>query len=505
MTSDNNQSTERQVVPSWRSFQATLATGELGSTRPVREHHRVASRFLSEKIGAWQNQRTIGRATDALSAAIALNREQEVEGVAQFLRRRTDPASWPRSLAERALGIAGPINEAEASISSLRSMLKVEARDPITWVELSRVYANHGLHRRAEKSMTVALGLAPDNRFVLRSASRLWCHLDNDGRAHDILVRSERTKHDPWLIAAEVAVADVRGLSPRYYKRARAMIDREDTPRHLSELAAAMATLHQASGHSKTSRRLFGRSLLEPTDNSLAQAACFARDLQLVIEPHHLLLPRAFEAQSQVAYDSGDWESCLSQSYQWSGDQPFSSRPFTMASFVASSVLQDHERALRVAEDGLKHNPKNFLLLNNAAFSAINLGDVSKATRLLTRATRAADSERKRVVLHATSGLLAYRSGEAERGRRLYTDAIAVAGTRGYQDLKRRAAAYRAFEELRSSSVFAHTDVTTALKYFGDDTTLHPATELLRTILMREKDGSTRKRSWHRRTNALPM
>ena len=54
----------------------------------------------------------------------------------------------------------------------------------------------------------VALQLAPTNRHVLRSASRLFLHLDDSERAYDIIAQSDATVDDPWLIAAELSFAD---------------------------------------------------------------------------------------------------------------------------------------------------------------------------------------------------------------------------------------------------------------------------------------------------------
>ena len=147
----------------------------------------------------------------------------------------------------------------------LRHLLRTEPRDPIAWVELSRTYAILGLREQAERSMAVALQLAMNNRFVLRSASRLWIYLDDPERAHDIIGRADRTCYDPWLLAAEIAIGSIDKKTPRFVKAARLMLSRgQFSPAHISELASAVATLELASGSIKKSKKLFGRSLEHP-------------------------------------------------------------------------------------------------------------------------------------------------------------------------------------------------------------------------------------------------
>ena len=50
--------------------------------------------------------------------------------------------------------------------------------NPIVWVELARLYIMHDQVEKAERALLTALHLAPDNRFVLRSATRFFIHTD---------------------------------------------------------------------------------------------------------------------------------------------------------------------------------------------------------------------------------------------------------------------------------------------------------------------------------------
>ena len=147
-------------------------------------------------------------------------------------------------------------------VRTFRDLLRTEPRDPITWVELSHAYALLGIKEQAERSMTIALQLAMNNRFIIRSASRLWIYLDDPERAHDLIIRADRTPHDPWLLAAEIAVGSAAKRKPRFVKIARRMLSESRFLNiHTSELASAVATLELNSSNIKRSKRLFDLSL----------------------------------------------------------------------------------------------------------------------------------------------------------------------------------------------------------------------------------------------------
>ena len=210
-SSDKN----RKIIPRWRTFDKTLRLGELNSVVPPRAHLQLTSDFLAPKIMDWLQHQTVGHAADLVGAGLTLGREREVAKAARFLLQDDlNVSPWARELAERALRTpdnteVSPSSKTlekstlHAQVRTLRHLLRNEPRDPITWVELSRAYAILGLGEQAERSMTVGLQLAMNNRFVLRSASRLWVHLKDPEKAHDIIVRAERTPYDPWLLAAE--------------------------------------------------------------------------------------------------------------------------------------------------------------------------------------------------------------------------------------------------------------------------------------------------------------
>ncbi|MCY4129034.1 MAG: hypothetical protein OXG15_07305 [Gammaproteobacteria bacterium] len=327
--------------------------------------------------------------------------------------------------------------------------------------------------------------LANRNRFVLRSSSRLWVHMDRPDKAHGQLVRSPRTKHDPWLLAAEIATAGAAGVNPRFTKAARLMLEgRKQPATHVSELASALATLEMASGKTRKARKLFRRSLESPTDNSIAQAV-WARNLHLpfVIDDQYLEFPNAFEAGSWSYYFDENWRKAVEQCEFWQFDQPFSRRPGIQGSYVAAVALDDFVKCKALAELGLRSNPNDLTLLNNYAFALINLGEIHIARDSLSRMRSMQNTIPDRVAFFATRGLLAFRTGEFAEGRDSYTAAIELARRSGDQRQLAIALYFFAKEELaqtRDANSSLVSEALTTLRRIDKD----PSPEMLRGKLI---------------------
>ena len=457
---------DRNVIPRWRSFGDPMDRRELSSVAPPPTHQSPSFDFLAQKIIDWRKCQTVGHASDLVGAALTLGRGQEAIGAAKFLLQDSlNVSTWSKELA---LQIVNPPEDVEREfckpieieISTLRERvgkyrqsLYIEPHDPITWVELSRVYTTLGLDEQAKRSMIVGLQLANNNRFVLRSASRLWVHLDDPERAHHILTEADRTRHDPWLLAAEIAVGSIDGRKPKLVKIARkTLTDGRFSGVHMSELAAALATLELKFGNVNKSKKLFRLSLEDPTENSIAQAAWASRNHNVIrFDDQYLEHSNVFEAKSWSHYQKSEWNEAVEQCKLWHFDQPFSSRPNTLGSYIAAVALEDYDTSEELAERGLMANPTDFTLLNNLAFARINLEDIEGAREALSRVSRLKLSDQDRVVLKATQGLLEFRSGNVKCGRELYLDAKSMA-----QELPRQvrtlllalATTFHAFEEI---------------------------------------------------------
>lgn len=441
-----NSNKNRKVIPRWRTFDETLKLGELGSYSPPRSHKKVAVDFLFSKVIDWQKHRTKVHAAELVGAAIVLGRESECEEAANFLLQDDVSSSlWVRELASRALRSQSTDQSSNSpevrpelpdekilysQVRSLRQLVRTEPRDAISWVDLSRLYATLGLRDRAERCMTIALQLSKNNRFILRSASCLWVSLDDPGKAHDIVKRTAITRYDPWLLAAEVALSELAGRKPHFINSARKILSNENIdPRHISELASALATLESGDGNAKTSKRLFKESLRDPTENSIAQAVWISKHRHLSLDITNISFDKqkTFEANYWNSYYKKNyekkWERAVEACELWRADQPFSEEPYILGSYVLLTALDKYEQGKELAEKGLGIKKAELALQNNIAFAHINSGNIAEAEKTLSKINDKNISDRYSVaVLKATQGLLAFRTDEIEKGRKLYLE-----------------------------------------------------------------------------------
>ena len=402
---------------------------------------------LPGKLHAWRMHKTAWHAADFLGAAFVLGRTGEALEAAHFILASGTNAPQPvKQLAEQVLtgssqpptcAAAETLSGIRARLHDARIRLREDPRNAVLLVDVARDYAILGSLRQATHAMAMALALAPENRFVLRCAVRLYQHSGDLERAHDLIARARAAPGDPWLLAAEMAVASAAHRKPRFTKRARqTLAGGSHPPAHLSEMASALATLELAAGKTRAAKRLFGVALRAPNDNTLAQAE-WAASGELRgwdVDLNRFVVPCNFEALASRDFYAGQWDASLGQALGWLHDQGFSTRPAAHASYLASSIFEDYPKAQEILECGLRANPTEPTLLNNLAYALAMSGRPLEALDVLRRVDRSAPSGIGAVPLIATWGLIQYKLGNPKEGRALYAQAIEKAkGNRRYR------------------------------------------------------------------------
>lgn len=472
---------ERRIIPRWRDSATTSALGELGQPTPAPQPIVAAADF-EQKALAWERERTASSAAELVAAALVLGRERDAIEAAQFLiHREATVTTAVRDVAQAVLLRAGeitppPVSEdptwresARSRIKYLRFRLRNEPRNAVLWTDLSREYASIGLSDQAARAMDTAVALVEGNRFVLRSAVRLWVHLHDPEHAHDLLRRRPATQEDPWLTAAEIAVASVAERQSRLLKRGNQMMSsgRFDA-RQTSELASALATLAMKDGSAKTTRRLFAQSLVSPTDNSLAQATWAARRFPgISVDPNALALPRTFEARAWQFFGVRQWAQSIEQCTLWMRDEPFAKRAAQMGSYMALVGANDPKLAEMLVKEGLRSHPSDPALLNNLIVGLIEQGRLDEAETLYHSIGRPVSDQESETTLIATGGLLAFRRGNSDLGRKLYADAIAVAIAADLNRIAVIAELYMIREMVRAGEPGVAATLTEALRNHG--------------------------------------
>jgi tetratricopeptide (TPR) repeat protein len=423
--------------------------------------------MLSPLLEDWRREPGVSVAADVVSAAFTIGCPNAAAEAARYLLEHKNAPEAARDIAQRCLANdVGPSQrfvedygqpafmEIGNTIRQAKLRLIEYPVNPIRWTNLALSYTTLGQRDKALRSMQIALSLAPQSRFVIRAASRLFLHHTEIERAHSILVRNALLQHDPWILAGEIAVAAIRKRSSRYVKTARAMIESQNYSLfHLSELAAALATIEAHDGAVKKARRLCEFSLANPSENAVAQAAWLDRHLRL--ETPVLNRPTAAqssEANAWLAFNQGDWAKALAEAEQWQTDQPFSSRPAIFGGSVASTAMEKFGDAELMLKCGLRSNSDDATLHNNLAFALANQGKVEEADQHVRQGLRLQPNPVQSVCLVATSGLILFRSGQPDAGRLLYCRAISMASMEALDLQRRIATIYLAIEELRARS-----------------------------------------------------
>jgi len=133
------------------------------------------------------------------------------------------------------------------------------------------------------------------------------------------------------------------------------------------------------------------------------------------------------EAYARSASELGQWEEVLRHAEAWIEDQPFDNAAANIASYAASVGLEDWKRAIDFAQLGLRSQPREPILLNNLAYALLESGRVDEADAQLQLLDLKSVTDRERVALLATHGLLRFRRGDRLGGVEGYEAAIRLA------------------------------------------------------------------------------
>lgn len=316
------------------------------------------------------------------------------------------------------------------SVGFIRRKIRLCEFDPVSWVDLSRHYISIGNEIKARRAMLIAIGIAPVNRFVLRSAVRLFVHLGEVDYAHSILRKNiKKIKNDPWLLSAEISVASLVGKTSNFIKDGKLVIENKNyTQYSLSELLSALGTLELSYGFNKKGKNLLKKSLITPNDNVVAQASWVNSQIEKIEIDEDILntTPLLHEAKSTIAMQENNWQIAVENLKNWQVDEPFASRPSIHGSFIALSYLDDYSLAEEFSRNGLIVDENNSTLINNLSVSLIHQGKIDEAKQELKKIKNKINDFQSIGVYSATSGLLYYKEGNKFAGKEKYFEAIDI-------------------------------------------------------------------------------
>jgi tetratricopeptide (TPR) repeat protein len=440
---------ERRLIPNWRTFSTTILLGELDSSSisPIIKPNLSIEDYIED----FHENETIPFAADLISAAVVNGfiDNENVKNAAKFILDRQSQItqsqydisknilSTNENLVEcsidkitiKELESCMPEQEYRSKIQQFKKYVIDFQYNPIAWVELARCYSILGQEKQAIKSMKIAVQLAPDNRFVLRCAVRLFSHYYELELAHDILRKNNVTNFDPWLMSAEISVANLRGRNSRFIKRGIELVDSKKlSPFSITELASSIGTIELLSGDRKKSRKMFGKSLVEPNDNSLAQIKWVLNNKDKSLIDNEQINSQTkydFEAKAISNFYDKKLIDALNNTCQWFCDMPFSKRPVIMGSAIAD-ILDNRNLSIEFLKLGLMAHSNDAQMLNNIAYYLALENKTEDALNYLEKAKTQGTSKTTiiDICLTATDGLICFRKNKFEEGRNKYLKAI---------------------------------------------------------------------------------
>lgn len=456
----------RRILPRWRVSNLAASNADIKSLKPLPYVVCDVAGQLREQEETFAHDPTLGTASELMSTAALAAKPEAALQASVFVLQQGESA--PHSLIELAERVqrAGLGDDRTAVLPSdklaarTRALLKVNPNNPVLWSDLARHHASVGDKKRALRCMTTALSLAPNHRWMLRTASRFFVHQEDPDAAHKLLVTHPATRNDPWLIAAELACAQVAGRAPKYWKQAVDIIRFDKvSPTHLSELATAVAMIELDDDGRKRARKSIRKALQAPTENTLAQIF-WAKENRHLDDGFNLgdLVRRdsnAFEASTRLSILDGQLLAALEAAKLWASDEPFAGRPRAEIAYIAA-LLDDYKLGMQMADEvrRIDGRPDDVLELNGIC-AQLSSGRYDKdrdhaAIENIRASLRRKVEQKDANQFHALAnlGLWEYRYGDPAIGRFLYEQSILMAQKAHKHEAVAMAATYAAREAM---------------------------------------------------------
>lgn len=478
----------RNVIPNWRSFIATAHVGELSSTASESTPLPITATNL---IHPWRESPNISLAAELISFHILSgNRDSEILESAEYVLQH--PAISSELLLEVAHRIkfgdeenvsGAPKIDVASNLEDIRKYIhrRVAANkrriydnpaNPIYRIDKARYYTILGQIDKAQYEVELALRLAPNNRFVLRSAVRFFLHADKYDLASFHLNNTPLTKSDSWLLASQIALSTMADKTSRHIKLAEQMARSQQLSAFdLTELRSALATNELHNGTLRRTKALIRDALLAPNDNSLAQATWLSQKNSSLEDVAHVdtKLVRHSEASARQAFIDHRYREAWEYTYSWFKDTPFARTPVIFGIHVATTFLDEYDNAINLGKQGLVANPGDATILNNIAYACCLKGDMIEARVHLEAMALSVQSTADTICGLATTGLYYIKSGEFEKGKEYYDLAIQRARDAKLGELELLAKA-NLVREISQQRVIDVDSLMTQIKEINDET-----------------------------------
>lgn len=453
----NNISREKRLlIPKWRSFEKTVTLGELNSSNSSKVL-AVEQKIFEDKKQEWIKNKDKISATElvTLSKIYNFDNEQyeslEFKDALNFLKHDNDTP-----IVEQLLRNASAVSSETITknityynkIRNIKNRLNKFIKNPIDWTNLAYYYTLLNQKNKAVSAIEIALNLNANNRYVIRSATRLFLHYGEFERAYSIFKKTDLTFKDTWVNSAYIAVAQLLNKPINKIKTSLNLIESANfSAFDLTELTSGIATLEIENGDEKKGKKMLKKSIENPNDNSAAQLQWISKNRMKLPSLEEQLdktnIKNNFEYDTFLQCYLQDFESAIASAKAWKEDENYSSKPNDILACIYNTVYKDYSKSQEFAGEALICDKENTNLKCSLVYSLIKQNKINDALKLMNE-LETDSTKRTKIILLADKGLINFMNNDFTNGRELYEQAIKECEKQRAYDLRASAVAHLA-------------------------------------------------------------
>ena len=442
----------RLVIPKWRDFESTKMLGELQGTG--KNNIKSFEKEFKAKREEWRSKKDFISAMELLIYDEI--EDKDVLDAIEYIKSHNYDNYASGLIIDNIHAITLKDIKTSINIYELKKILEKYPRNAIRWVDLSLCYTNIGKKEKAMNAMKVAVQIDKNNRFVIRSAVRLFLHYNEFDYAYYILKKSNLLNHDPWINATYIAVSQLLKKNISNINESKYFIESNNFSKFdISELACSIGTLQLENGRDKEAKKMFKESIIDPNDNVAAQLQWISKNrvkIQDIEEINTEKIKNNYEFETIQKCYLEDFEDAKENVEKWINDDTISTIPNLVASSLYASVFRDYETSEEKVKEGLKKEKNNIKLNAQLAFCKINKGEIERAEEILNWIEKGNDDKENKIYVLADKGMLNFRKGKEKEGENYYREAAKLANKNGIMSLKASAIFHLAKEKYEIKS-----------------------------------------------------
>jgi tetratricopeptide (TPR) repeat protein len=424
---DDYGSERSMVIPKWIELSKALDSKELSMPRIKPYQPNLSTiKQLEEQYVDFKQDPSVYKASDLMGASFVIGDDVIARKTAEYILKLSNVQKPTIELAERILNIEKE-RRADLKIDHLiaknRLFLSKYPKSAFSWIEIARLFTIKGQYRKARKAVVVALNLAPFDRYVVRCSIRFFIHTGEFDIAWFYIKKALTNSNDPWIRALEISVADKINKGIGNIRKYIPSDLSKDKIFHFSELIESYGMLELNSGNIKKAKKNFKIAWVNPSDNVITHAEWVIRnELPNLSETAKIDFSKSLEASSWKKFYELKISEALESIRGWELEEPYSASPYILASHITANIGKLKE-SIEFALRGLDANPNNFIVANNLCYSLINSGRIDEAEVKMKKISNQIHGD-EILFYNATKGLLEFKRGNVDLGRKLYVQSI---------------------------------------------------------------------------------